>query len=838
MKRILARLVSLRPVTSVMATAHLAVHLAVPLVVVLAGLAVLSPAAAVPVLAQGEQPAPAGLSPRNQVYGQEDALAEPPAPQLLAPSAATPLPDPAVVAPAAPGYAMPESYNDLVVQSYRDRNWELYRVYVANHTNPRTQRLTVHPAYDGEPRLRRGGSQVLFVSNRDGNYELYKMDADGSNLARLTFDPASDRSPAWSPDGSRIAFVSNRTGSSAVYLMNSEGGELQQLSNNHGPEFHPSFSPDGQLVAWIRAIHPEFGTIVLMEPESGDFDTLPVALRFVSNLAWSPNGDSLAFDYDADGDGWNELGVIELASDSVTTLVDGGDRVDILAGSWSWTGAAIYYSEVRYRPYEGTLYVVNTSTKVLNRSTGMTTLISTGNLDLHPDAQATDVTVPVSHVSELPAYSPASEVRLVYATYDPGPALAMGVELQYRYAGGAWTRFEDYYSPGNPGRAMFRGQPGQIVYFRSQATDRAGHVEEWPPGDGDAWTMLYTWQVAGRVSDNRGQSLAGARLAVAPAPLQRVTTGPRGDYTGYLTASGTHTVTARHPGYGKFAASSFEIGADMRYDAYLPDAAGWLANGDFEAQPDPFVGWQRSSSYTPTLYAGYTGLNAVHLGTPCVPSCFAAAQALAEGEEQGVIAAGRARRSELSTTIAIPRGAHRPTLSFFVRSPDLGAEALVVSVSDVQTPTATTVYTGTSAPDWQLGWAALDAWAGRTVTVTFAVTVAAGAPAAHVWLDSIAAGEWWTPVVGEVTPAQLEAGAGGTLTIQGENFTKPSRVLLGDLELSNVRVVSERTIEADVPADAAVGVDYVTVIAAEGQVGASANLVEIGRHLYLPVMKQ
>src|SRR5688572_9565780 len=65
-----------------------------------------------------------------------------------------------------------------------------------------------------------GGGKIAFVSDRDGNAEIYVMNADGSDQKRLTHDPASDSTPCFSPDGRKIVFASDRDGTSNIYVMN------------------------------------------------------------------------------------------------------------------------------------------------------------------------------------------------------------------------------------------------------------------------------------------------------------------------------------------------------------------------------------------------------------------------------------------------------------------------------------------------------------------------------------------------------------------------------------------------------------------------------------------
>ncbi len=74
--------------------------------------------------------------------------------------------------------------------------------------------------------------QLLFVSERDGNPEVYLANADGSGVRRLTRNPAEDTRPAWSPDGRRIAFVSDRDGSRQAYIMPADGGIPRQVTWN------------------------------------------------------------------------------------------------------------------------------------------------------------------------------------------------------------------------------------------------------------------------------------------------------------------------------------------------------------------------------------------------------------------------------------------------------------------------------------------------------------------------------------------------------------------------------------------------------------------------------
>ena len=102
------------------------------------------------------------------------------------------------------------------------------------------------------PAWSRDGRTIVFVSWRDGNGEVYAMDADSSEPRNLTQHPAKDVRPAWSPDGRRIAFVSRRDGNSEVYVMNADGSGKRNLTRNRASDDYPTWSPDGRRIAFLR----------------------------------------------------------------------------------------------------------------------------------------------------------------------------------------------------------------------------------------------------------------------------------------------------------------------------------------------------------------------------------------------------------------------------------------------------------------------------------------------------------------------------------------------------------------------------------------------------------
>jgi Tol biopolymer transport system component len=94
---------------------------------------------------------------------------------------------------------------------------------------------------DIQPVTRAGGDKIAFVSVENGNYDIYVMSADGSDVVRLTREASMEIDPAWSPDGSQIVFSSDRGGDLGLYVMNADGSDVQPLVDMAGFDAGPSW---------------------------------------------------------------------------------------------------------------------------------------------------------------------------------------------------------------------------------------------------------------------------------------------------------------------------------------------------------------------------------------------------------------------------------------------------------------------------------------------------------------------------------------------------------------------------------------------------------------------
>lgn len=160
--------------------------------------------------------------------------------------------------------------------------WPLYKTYeifLSKSDGSNLKRLTNSYGYDAECVFSPDGKKILFTSDRDGDLELYGMDAEGKNVKRLTNSPGYDGGSFYSPDGKLICFRAQvikdslelkdyqnlleqgliRPSKLELFIMNADGTGRKQLTNNGAANFCPYFSPDGKKIIFSSNMHDPQG---------------------------------------------------------------------------------------------------------------------------------------------------------------------------------------------------------------------------------------------------------------------------------------------------------------------------------------------------------------------------------------------------------------------------------------------------------------------------------------------------------------------------------------------------------------------------------------------------
>lgn len=247
-----------------------------------------------------------------------------------------------VVAPAADA----DSASDSGVVAYvtdRDGDSEIYAVDLGDGTE---ENLTMHPGEDSMPKWSAFGAALAFHSDRDGFPSLYAAAVDGGEPVLISESESLDWS--WSPDGRSIAWVQHR-GWKDLWVTDVESGSITNLTNGTREVWGPSWSPDGRFIMFVSH-DGGFFDIYRIPAHGGDAVNLSTD-QTGNNLGpqWSPDGGRIAFTFVSNGSA--SMHVIGVDGSAPRLLYESegayeGCAENIESIAWSPDGSRLAFAEV------------------------------------------------------------------------------------------------------------------------------------------------------------------------------------------------------------------------------------------------------------------------------------------------------------------------------------------------------------------------------------------------------------------------------------------------------------------------------------------------------------
>lgn len=148
---------------------------------------------------------------------------------------------------------------------------------------------------DEEPAWSPDGTRIAFGSTRaGGDFDIWMMNADGSNPVRLTDHDANEEDPTWAADGRSIVFTAERDGRGELYRVWIEDRRVERVTNSVDRVIMPSVSPDGRSVAYAAQTIMNF-QIHVLDFETGATRRITGTPGGACRPAWSTDGREVAF---------------------------------------------------------------------------------------------------------------------------------------------------------------------------------------------------------------------------------------------------------------------------------------------------------------------------------------------------------------------------------------------------------------------------------------------------------------------------------------------------------------------------------------------------------------
>lgn len=501
-------------------------------------------------------------------------------------------------------------HSKLVFQSYRDLNWEIYS---GNDDTTGQTRLTTITAADIHPRFNRGLTRIVFASKRYGNYEIFTMNPDGTGVVQLTNNSSDDGNPYWSPDGSRIVFEAYRDGQAEIYVMNADGSGQTRLTSDGDFDGYPYWSQDGSKIAFTSRRTGGYRIYSMNIDGSGLVQLSEQPYSF--NASWSPDGTQIAYDADADGDGWQELWLMNADGSNQHLIVDPSGTVDTWARDWSPDGRYIAFTLVIFTNYQGNWYWTNAYLHAYDSVGHSTYNLSLYGLDWHPDWQTADAVAPQTTINPSPVSSPLTGFTVSWSVAQDNLSGLRHYEVQYR--DGLTSPWQPLVTTKSTLIPFPLGETDHIYQFRVRAVDNVFNIQDWSY-DNTSYTTIRPNTFLGQRTDNRGVPVASSTVNISPTPLMLDQSEKSGFYGAQLAEINQYNISITSGSYAPLPDASLLLTDSMAFNFVLPPSDNMVIDGGFESGNFGNY-WMPGGSEPPILPtngAGHTGDFALSLGDP------------------------------------------------------------------------------------------------------------------------------------------------------------------------------------------------------------------------------
>jgi Tol biopolymer transport system component len=178
--------------------------------------------------------------------------------------------------------------------AFTRREGDRERIMLADDQGSGAIPLPGGEGHDHHPAWSPDGRWLAFASDRGGDWDVYVVASDGTQLRDLTRHPGHDDWPTWSPDGRRLAFASDRGGQSRIFIVDSDGGGTIPFVGGDTPASEPAWSPDGRRLAFVSGEREGETQVCSALIDGGQRRCLTSPGRYTAP-SWSPSGDRLAY---------------------------------------------------------------------------------------------------------------------------------------------------------------------------------------------------------------------------------------------------------------------------------------------------------------------------------------------------------------------------------------------------------------------------------------------------------------------------------------------------------------------------------------------------------------